>query len=85
MVIGKLQEKIPEPFRDRKWSTRPKIMFRECLYNDIMPFYIENRNKEFYMRGLKEYQLNNEKGYLIDACLNSQDNYEKMANYFLED
>ena len=57
----------------------------ECLYNNIMPFFIEDRNKDFYLRGLKEYQLNNEKGYLIDTCLNSQDNYEKMVNYFLED
>ena len=23
--------------------------------------------------------------YLIDTCLNSQDNYEKMVNYFLEE
>ena len=60
-------------------------LFRECLYNNIMPFFIEDRNKDFYLRGLKEYQLNNEKGYLIDTCLNSQDNYEKMVNYFLED
>ena len=34
---------------------------------------------------LIEYQTNNEKGYLINTCLNSQDNYEKMAKYFLED
>ena len=60
-------------------------MFRECLNNDIMPFYIEDRNKDFYIRGIKEYQLHNEKGYLIDTCLNSQDNYEKLVNYFLED
>lgn len=61
------------------------IMFRECLYNDIMPFYIEDRNKDFYIRGIKEYQLHNEKGYLIDTCLNSQDNYERMARYFLDE
>ena len=40
---------------------------------------------QHYIRGIKEYQTNNEKGYLIDTCLNSQDNYETMANYFLED
>ena len=50
-----------------------------------MPFFIKDRNKDFYIRGLKEYQVNNIKGYLIDTCLNSQDNYEKMDNYFLED
>ena len=50
-----------------------------------MPFYIEDRNKAFYLRGMKEYQLNNEKGYLIDTCLNSQDNYKRIVNYFLEE
>ena len=75
-------EKI-HPFQDGNGRVGRMVMFRECLNNDIMPFYIEERNKEFYIRGLKEYQINNEKRYLIDTCLNSQDNYEKMVNYFL--
>ena len=73
------------PFQDGNGRVGRMIIFRECLYNNIMPFYIEDRNKEFYIRGIKEYQLNNEKGYLIDTCLNSQDNYEKLVKYFLED
>lgn len=72
-------------FADGNGRVGRMIMFRECLYNDIMPFYIEDRNKDFYIRGIKEYQTNNEKGYLIDTCLNSQDNYERMVKYFLED
>ena len=73
------------PFQDGNGRIGRMIMFRECLYNDIIPFYIEDRNKDFYIRGIKEYQNNNEKGYLIDTCLNSQDNYEKTVNFFLED
>ncbi len=73
------------PFQDGNGRIGRMIMFRECLHNNIMPFFIEDRNKEFYIRGIREYQINNEKGYLIDTCLNSQDNYEKMAHYFLED
>ena len=70
------------PFQDGNGIIGRMIMFRECLYNDIMPFYIEDSNKEFYIRGLKEYQK--EKGYLIDICLNSQDNYQNLAHYFLD-
>lgn len=73
------------PFQDGNGRVGRMIMFKECLKNDIIPFYIEDRNKDFYIRGLKEYQLNNEKGYLIDTCLNSQDNYTKLAQYFLEE
>ena len=75
-------EKI-HPFQDGNGRIGRMIMFRECLINDIMPFYIEDRNKDFYIRGIREYQMNNEKGYLIDTCLNSQDNYEKLVKYFL--
>jgi len=75
-------EKI-HPFQDGNGRIGRMIMFRECLYNNIMPFYIEERNKDFYLRGLKEYQ-SGVKGYLIDTCLNSQDNYEKIAKFFLE-
>ena len=73
------------PFQDGNGRVGRIIMFRECINNNIMPFYIEDRNKDFYIRGMKEYQNNNEKGYLIDTIKNSQDNYEKLVEYFLEE
>lgn len=71
-------------FADGNGRIGRMIMFRECLHNNIMPFFIEDRNKDFYMRGIKEYQTNNEKGYLIDTCLNAQDQYIKMIEYYLK-
>lgn len=44
------------PFQDGNGRVGRMIMFKECLHNDIIPFYIEDRNKAFYARGLKEYQ-----------------------------
>lgn len=72
------------PFQDGNGRVGRMIMFRECLVNNIMPFYIEDRNKPFYIKGLNEYQKHGQKTRLIDTCLNSQDNYEKLAEYFLE-
>src|SRR5574344_1741390 len=49
------------PFTDGNGRIGRIIMFKECLKNNIMPFIILDKNKEFYMRGLKEYY--NDKKY----------------------
>lgn len=46
-----------------------------------MPFIFLDKNKLFYYRGLKEYK--SEKGFLIDTCLNAQDQYANMIEYYL--
>ena len=58
------------------------IAFGEWLKNNIIPFIIQDADKLFYYRGLKEYK--SEKGYLTDTCLNAQDQYIKMIEYYLE-
>ena len=76
-------EKI-HPFQDGNGRVGRIIMFKECLKNNIVPFIILDKDKAFYYRGLKEYQSGKEKGYLIDTCLNAQDQYEKMVEYYLK-
>lgn len=76
-------EKI-HPFQDGNGRVGRMIMFKECLKNNIIPFIIFDKDKLFYYRGLKEYQGNREKGYLIDTCLNAQDQYIKMIEYYLK-
>lgn len=73
-------EKI-HPFQDGNGRVGRLIMFKECLKNNIIPFIILDKDKLFYYRGLKEYK--SEKGYLIDTCLNAQDQYKKMIEYYL--
>ena len=75
-------EKI-HPFQDGNGRIGRLIAFKECLKNNIMPFIILDKDKLFYYRGLKEYQVGGEKGYLIDTCLNAQDQYEKMVVEYL--
>lgn len=55
-------------------------MFKECLKYNIDPFIIEDNQKLFYDRGLKEWD--NEKGYLTDTCLTAQDRYKAYLDYF---
>ena len=68
------------PFQDGNGRVGRLICFKECLRNDIVPFIIEDRKKAFYYRGLKEW--NEERGYLIGTCLDGQDTYKALLNYF---
>ena len=70
------------PFQDGNGRVGRIIMFKECLKNNIVPFIILDKEKLFYYIGLKEYK--NEKGYLLDTCLNAQDQYKKMVEYYLK-
>ena len=76
-------EKI-HPFQDGNGRVGRIIMFKECLKNNIIPFIILDKDKMYYYRGLKEYQNGGEKGYLIDTCLNAQDQYEALIDTFLK-
>mgnify|MGYP003270865391 FL=1 len=76
-------EKI-HPFQDGNGRVGRIIIFKECLKNNIIPFIILDKDKVFYYRGLKEYQNGGEKGYLIDTCLNAQDQYIKLIEYYLK-
>lgn len=76
-------EKI-HPFQDGNGRIGRIIAFKECLKNNIVPFIILDKDKLFYYRGLNQYQTNKEKGYLIDTCLNAQDQYKKMIEIFLK-
>ena len=70
------------PFGDGNGRVGRMIMFKECLKNNIMPFIVLDKDRSYYMRGLKEYD--NDKQYLIDTCKYSQDVYEDVCNQLLD-
>jgi Fic family protein len=72
-------EKI-HPFQDGNGRAGRLIMFRECLKTNIIPFIIDERHKQYYYRGLREFATT--RGYLIDTCLSAQDTYTEWIKYF---
>lgn len=70
------------PFGDGNGRVGRMIMFKECLKNNIVPFIILDKDKPFYMRGLKKYK--NDKMFLIDTIKNEQDIYEKICDELLD-
>ena len=55
-------------------------MFGECLKLNIVPFIIDEEQKLFYYRGLKEW--NSERVFLTDTCLSAQDKFKILLQKF---
>ena len=68
------------PFQDGNGRVGRLIAFKECLKNNIVPFIILDSKKMFYYRGLKNW--NEERGWLIDTCLDGQDTVKAYLDYF---
>ena len=68
------------PFQEGNGRVGRMIAFKECLKNNIVPFIILDSKKMFYYRGLKNW--NNERGWLIDTCLDGQDTVKTYLDYF---
>lgn len=68
------------PFQDGNGRVGRMIAFKECLKNNIVPFIIFDNKKMFYYRGLKNW--NEERGWLIDTCLDGQDRVKAYLDYF---
>ncbi len=74
-------EKI-HPFYDGNGRIGRLIMLKQCLANNIVPFFINEDIKHFYYVGLKEWQLEEKKNRLLDVCLSMQDDMKAILNYF---
>ncbi len=68
------------PFQDGNGRVGRLIAFKECLANNIVPFIIFDNKKTIYYKGLKNW--NQERGWLIDTCLDGQDAVKNYLDYF---
>ena len=68
------------PFQNGNGRVGRLIMFGECLKHNIIPFIIDEENKLFYYRGLKEWDT--ERGFLTDTCLSAQDKFKILLQKF---
>ncbi len=66
------------PFQDGNGRVGRLVALKECLHHNVIPFIIEDAKKNFYYRGLAEWK--NEKGWLIDTCLDGQDTFIRLLN-----
>lgn len=54
------------------------MALKECLRHNVIPFIIEDAKKAYYFRGLSQW--NNERGWLIDICLDGQDTFVRLLD-----
>ncbi len=66
------------PFQDGNGRVGRLVALKECLHHNVIPFIIEDAKKNYYYRGLMEWR--NEKGWLMDTCLDGQDTVVRLLN-----
>lgn len=74
-------EKI-HPFYDGNGRVGRFLILKMCLASEIVPFYINEQNKLFYYKGLKEWQVSNKPNRLLDVFLSMQDDMKIILDYF---
>lgn len=68
------------PFQDGNGRVGRLVLFRECLKQNVVPFIIDDSHKQFYYRGLSEFERIPD--YLLDTCRSAQDTYQTWVAYF---
>nr|SFZ88197.1 Oligopeptide ABC transporter, periplasmic oligopeptide-binding protein OppA (TC 3.A.1.5.1) [Loigolactobacillus rennini] len=68
------------PFSDGNGRVGRLLLFKELCRRNQTPLIIEDINKPYYLRGLREFE--NTPGYLVDTLGLEQDKYQGLINYF---
>lgn len=68
------------PFQDGNGRTGRVLLFRECLIHDIIPFIVQDINKELYIRTLNESATTGDYTNLVSYFEKEQTVYYDMVN-----
>lgn len=71
------------PFQDGNGRTGRLIIFRECLKNGLVPFVIEDVNRNEYIEALKEYREIHSADKLKELFEKEQRIYFEKCSYFI--
>lgn len=71
------------PFQDGNGRTGRLILFRECLNNDLIPFIIEDKNRNEYIEALKTAR-DNDFSTLAQLFRKEQKAYKEEIDYFMQ-
>lgn len=71
------------PFQDGNGRTGRLILFRECLNNDLIPFIIEDKNRNEYIEALKTAR-DNDFSALAKLFRKEQKAYKEEIDYFMQ-
>lgn len=71
------------PFQDGNGRTGRLILFRECLNNDLIPFIIEDKNRNEYIEALKTAR-DNDFSALAQLFQKEQKAYKEEIDYFMQ-
>lgn len=71
------------PFQDGNGRTGRLILFRECLNNNIIPFIIEDKNRNEYIEALKTAR-DNDFSALAQLFRKEQKAYKEEIDYFMQ-
>lgn len=85
-VLAKLHARYESvhPFQDGNGRTGRLIIFRECLKKGIIPFVIEDSNRDEYLDALKAYRHEKSLTQLIELFVKEQKVYFDKCSYFMQ-
>ena len=64
-----------KPFEDGNGRVGRLLLFKECLRREIIPFFIDDKRRSDYMRGLRLWKMDREP--LLTVCYQAQERYAK--------